>query len=69
MASLCAAANYDPIREREDDKGNDNDYAWGGEGHRRDHPGSDDRDDSPERWRKRLKTLLSMGDPAVVDGR
>ena len=41
-ASLCAAANYDPAREREDDNNNDNDYAWGGEGHRRNHPGSDD---------------------------
>ncbi len=34
-----------------------------------DQPGSDDRGNSPERWRNRLKTLASMGDPAVADGR
>jgi hypothetical protein len=41
----------------------------GGEGHCRNHPGSDHCSDSPERWRNRLKTLPSMGDPAVADGR
>ncbi len=41
----------------------------GGEGHHRDHPGSDHRGDNPEHRRNRLKTLPSMGDPAVADGR
>ena len=41
----------------------------GGEGHRCDHPGSDHCGDSPERQRNRLKTLPSMGDSAVADGR
>ncbi len=67
--SLCAAADYDPAREREDNNDNDNNYAWGGEGHRRNHPGLDDRGDSPKRRRNRLKTLPSTGDPAVADGR
>ncbi len=64
---MCAAADYDPVHEREDYNDNDNDYAWGGEGHRRNHPGSDRRGDSPERWRNWLKTLPSMGDPMVAD--
>jgi hypothetical protein len=68
-ASLCAATDYDPARKREDDNDDDNDYAWGGEEHRRDHLGSDNRGDSPKRWQNRLKTLSSMGDPAVADGR
>ncbi len=68
-ASLCAAADYDPARKHEDYNNDDNNYAWGGEGHRCDHPGSDHRGDSPEHRRNRLKTLPSMGDPAVADGR
>ncbi len=32
VASLCAAADYDPAREREDDNNDDDDYAWGGMG-------------------------------------
>ncbi len=69
MASSRATANYDPACEREDYNDDDNDYAWGGEGHRHDHPGSDHRGDSPNCRRNRLKTLPSMGDPAVADGR
>jgi hypothetical protein len=66
-ASSCAAANYDPARESEDNNDDDNYYAWGEEGHCRNHPGSDDCGNSPERWQNRLKTLPSMGDPAVAD--
>ncbi len=66
---MCAAANYDPAREREDYNDDDDDYAWGGEGHHCDHPGSDHRGISLERRRNRLKTLPSMGDPAVADCR
>jgi hypothetical protein len=69
VASSCAAANYDPAREREDYNDDDNDCTWGGAGHRRDHPGSDNRGNSPERRQNRLKTLRSMGDPVVADGR
>ncbi len=69
MVSLCAAADYDPARERKDDNDDDNDYPWGGEGHLRNHPGSDDQGDSPKRQRNRLKTLPSTEDPAVADGR
>jgi hypothetical protein len=65
---LCATADYNPARKREDYNDDDDGYAWGGEGHCRDHPGLDHRGDSPERWQKRLKTLPSMGDPAVADG-
>ncbi len=65
---MCAAANYDLTCEHKDADNDDNDYTWGGEGHCQDHLGSDDRRDSPEHWRNRLKTLPSMGDPAVVDG-
>ncbi len=68
-ASLCAAADYDPARNCKDDNNNDNDYALGGEGHRCNHPGLDDCGDSPKQWQNRLKTLPSMGDPAVADGR
>jgi hypothetical protein len=66
---LCAAADYDPAREREDYNDDDDNYAWGGEGHCRDHPGSDHHGDNPERRRNWLKTLPSMGDPTVADGR
>ncbi len=66
---MCAAADYDPARERKDDNNDDNDYAWGGEGHCCDHPGLDNRGDSPECRRNRLKTLPSTGNPAVADGR
>ncbi len=69
MASLCAAADYNPARKREDDNKDDNNYAWGGEGHHRNHLGSDDCSDSPEHWQNQLKILPSMGDPAVADGR
>ncbi len=31
-ASLCAAAAYDPAREREDYNDDEDDYAWGGRG-------------------------------------
>ncbi len=67
-ASSCAAANYDPAREREDYNNDDDDYAWGGEGHRRDHLGSNHHGDSPECRQNWLKTLPSMGDPVVAPG-
>jgi hypothetical protein len=62
-AFSCAAADYDPAREHEDYNNDDDDYAWGGEGHRRDHPGSYHRGNSPKHRRNRLKTLPSMGIP------
>ncbi len=66
---MCAAADYDPACKREDYSDDDNDYAWGREGHCCDHPGSNHCGNSPKRWRNRLKTLPSMGDPVVADGR
>ncbi len=41
-AYSCAAADYDPTQERKDDNNDDNDYAWGGEGHCCNYLGSDD---------------------------
>ncbi len=67
-ASSCATANYDPACESKDNNDDDDDYAWGGEGYRCNHLGLDNRSDSPKHWQNRLKTLPSMGDPAVEDG-
>ncbi len=68
-ASLCAAANYNPACKRKDDNNDDNDYAWGGEGHPHNHPGPNNQGNSSKRQRNWLKTLPSTGDPVVADGR
>jgi hypothetical protein len=41
-AYSCAAADYNHAQEGKDDNDDDNDYAWGEEGHCRNHPGLDD---------------------------